>query len=31
MSERTYYQRKREAILNSSKEYYKNYKERLRE
>ena len=32
MSDRTtYYQRKRERILNRAKEYYKNNKETLRE
>ena len=31
MSEKTYYQRNREAILNRAKEHYKNHKERLRE
>ena len=31
MSEITYYQRKRDIILNRAKEYYKNNKELLRE
>ena len=31
MSEATYYQRKREVILNRAKDYYENDKERLRE
>ena len=31
MSEKTYYQRNRETILNRAKEHYKNHKERLRE
>ena len=30
MSETTYYQRKRETILNRAKDYYKNNKEALR-
>ena len=31
MTEETYYQRNREAILNRAKCYYENKKERLRE
>ena len=31
MSETTYYQRKREVILNRAKDYYENNKELLRE
>ena len=31
MSEKTYYQRNREVILNRAKDYYENDKERLRE
>ena len=31
MSETTYYQRKREVILNGAKDYYENNKELLRE
>ena len=31
MSEKTYYQRNRDIILNRAKEYYKNNKELLRE
>ena len=31
MSEKTYYQRKRDVVLNSAKDYYENDKERLRE
>ena len=31
MSETTYYQRKREMILNRAKDYYENNKELLRE
>ena len=31
MSETTYYERSRQAILNRAKGYYKNDKERLRE
>ena len=31
MSEKTYYQRNRDVILNRAKDYYKNDKERLRE
>ena len=31
MSETTYYQRNREAILNRTKDYYENNKELLRE
>ena len=31
MSETTYYQRNREVILNSAKDYYQNSKELLRE
>ena len=31
MSETTYYQRNREAILNRAKDYYENNKELLRE
>ena len=31
MSETTYYQRKREVILNRTKDYYQNNKELLRE
>ena len=31
MSETTYYQRKREVILNREKDYYENNKELLRE
>ena len=31
MSEKTYYQRKRDVVLNSAKDYYENNKERLRE
>ena len=31
MSETTYYQRKREMILNREKDYYENNKELLRE
>ena len=31
MSETTYYQRKREVILNRTKDYYENKKELLRE
>ena len=31
MSEKTYYQRNREVILNRAKDYYENVKERLRE
>ena len=31
MNNTTYYQRKREVILNKAKDYYKNYKERLRD
>ena len=31
MSEKTYYQRNREMILNRAKDYYENDKERLRE
>ena len=30
MSELTYYQRKRDVILNRAKDYYENDKERLR-
>ena len=31
MSEKTYYQRNRDVILNTAKDYYENDKERLRE
>ena len=31
MSDLTYYQRNRDAILNRAKDYYENDKERLRE
>ena len=31
MSETTYYQRNRDVILNRAKDYYKNYKERIRD
>ena len=31
MSEKTYYQRNRDVILNRAKYYYENDKERLRE
>ena len=31
MSEKTYYQRNRDVILNRAKDYYENNKERLRE
>ena len=31
MSEKTYYQRNRDVILNRTKYYYENDKERLRE
>ena len=31
MSEKTYYQKNRNIILNRAKEYYKNNKELLRE
>ena len=31
MSEKTYYQRNRDVILNRAKDYYENDKERLRE
>ena len=31
MSDRTYYQRNRDVILNRAKDYYENDKERLRE
>ena len=31
MSEKTYYQRNREVILNRAKDYYENNKELLRE
>ena len=31
MSEKTYYQKNRDIILNRAKEYYKNNKELLRE
>ena len=31
MSEKTYYQRNKNVILNRAKDYYKNDKERLRE
>ena len=31
MSEKTYYQRNRDVILNIAKDYYENDKERLRE
>ena len=31
MSERTYYQRNREVILNRAKDYYENNKELLRD
>ena len=31
MSEKTYYQRNRDVILNRAKYYYENNKERLRE
>ena len=31
MSETTYYQRKREVILNRAKDYYENNKELLKE
>ena len=31
MSEKSYYQRNKEVILNRAKEYYENNKERLRE
>ena len=31
MSETTYYQRKKDVILNRAKDYYKNNKERLRD
>ena len=31
MSEKTYYQRNRDMILNRAKDYYQNDKERLRE
>ena len=31
MSEITYYQRNRDIVLNTAKEYYKNNKELLRE
>ena len=31
MSDMTYYQRNRDVILNSAKDYYENDKERLRE
>ena len=30
MSETTFYQRKRDLVLNRAKDYYKNDKERLR-
>ena len=30
MSEKTYYQRNRDVILNRAKDYYENDKERLR-
>ena len=31
MSEKTYYQRHRDVILNRAKDYYRNYKEIFRE
>ena len=31
MSEKTYYQRNSDVILNGAKYYYENYKERLKE
>ena len=31
MSEKTYYERNRDVVLNRAKDYYKNDKERLRE
>ena len=31
MSEKTYYKRNRDVILNTAKDYYENDKERLRE
>ena len=31
MSEKTYYQRNRDVILNGGKDYYKSNKEKLRE
>ena len=31
MSEETYYQKHRNAILKKAKDYYKNYKERLKD
>ena len=31
MSEKTYYQRNKNVILNRAKDYYKNDKEKLRE
>ena len=31
ISEKTYYQRNRDVILNRAKDYYENDKERLRE
>ena len=31
MSNKAYYQRNREVILNNAKDYYKNNKEKLRE
>ena len=31
MSEKTYYQRNRDVILNRAKDYYQNDKERIRE
>ena len=30
MSELTYYQRNKDVILNRAKDYYENYKDRLR-
>ena len=31
MSNKTYYQRNREVVLNKTKDYFKNHKEKLRE
>ena len=31
MSNKTYYQRSREVVLNKAKDYYENHKEKLRE
>ena len=31
MSNKTYYQRNREVILNKAKDYYENHKQKLRE